>query len=63
MPYPEYSHPYGLFAAFLGDVLFLCVRAATLPVDEKDEQAGQIIMKNMAGPLPIYLKGEFAEEA
>jgi hypothetical protein len=52
-----------LFAAFLGDVLFLCVRAATLPVDEKDEQAGQIIMKNMAGPLPIYLKGEFAEEA
>lgn len=33
-----------------------------LPADEKDEQAVQIIMKNIARLLPPYLKGEFVEE-
>lgn len=33
-----------------------------LPADEKDEQAGLIIMKHIARLLPLYLRGEFVEE-
>ncbi len=33
-----------------------------LSADEKDEQAAQIIMKNIARLLPPHLKGEFVEE-
>ncbi len=33
-----------------------------LPADERDEQAVQIIMKNIAWRLPLHLRGEFVEE-
>jgi hypothetical protein len=36
--------------------------ARELSADERDEQAVQIIMKNIARLLPLHLRGEFAEE-
>jgi 1-acyl-sn-glycerol-3-phosphate acyltransferase len=38
----------------------VCVRCQCLSADQKDEQAMQIIMRNIACQLPTHLRGEFA---
>ena len=51
----------GFFHLHFGRPYMLSV-GRELPADEKDQQAAQIIMKNIARLLPVYLKGEFVEE-
>ena len=51
----------GIFYLHFGEPYELNIRRE-LSVDEKDEQAAQIIMKNIARLLPLYLKGKFVEE-
>ena len=51
----------GFFYLHFGKPYELNIRRE-LSVDEKDEQAAQIIMKNIARLLPLYLKGKFVEE-
>jgi hypothetical protein len=49
----------GVFAIHFGEAYELHV-SRELSVDEKDAQAAQIIMKNIAHLLPMNLRGEFA---
>jgi hypothetical protein len=51
----------GFFHLQFGKSYELSVRRK-LPADEKDEQAAQIIMRNIARLLPLHLRGEFVEE-
>jgi hypothetical protein len=49
----------GVFHVHFGERYELDVRN-DLAVDEKDDQASQIIMENIARLLPVHLQGEFA---
>ncbi len=49
----------GCFHVHFGERYTLNV-AANLSPDEKDRQASQIIMENIARRLPVHLRGEFA---
>ena len=49
----------GVFTVHFGEVYELHV-SRDLSADEKDAQASQIIMKNIAQLLPNHLRGEFA---
>lgn len=51
----------GFFHLHFGEPYELSV-VRELPADEKDEQAAQVIMKNIARLLPLHLRGEFIEE-
>ena len=53
---PDY--PPGLFPSVARDVVLLHHR--NFHKDAKDDQASQIIMKNIARLLPVHLRGEFA---
>ncbi len=69
---PDYSYPPGLFPSIARDheaVEVLHVHFGKryelhvrndLSVEEKDDQASQIIMENIARLLPVHLRGEFA---
>ena len=49
----------GVFQIHFGGSYELNIPGYLLP-DEKDDQASQIIMENIAGLLPVHLRGEFA---
>lgn len=49
----------GIFHVHFGEAYLLTV-SQPLPSDEKDAQAIQIIMENIARLLPLHLRGEFA---
>lgn len=49
----------GVFRVCFGEAYELSVPSGLSP-DEKDAQASQIIMENIAGLLPLHLRGEFA---
>lgn len=49
----------GILHAHFGEQYHLVVPAA-MTADEKDAQASQIIMENIARLLPVHLRGEFA---
>jgi hypothetical protein len=49
----------GTFHVHFGGRYKLRVRN-NLAVDEKDDQASQVIMENIARLLPLHLRGEFA---
>jgi hypothetical protein len=49
----------GFFHIRFGESYELNVPGDLSP-DEKDEQASQIMMENIAGLLPVRLRGEFA---
>jgi hypothetical protein len=49
----------GVFTIHFGEAYELSV-PRDLSADEKDAQAAQLIMKNIAGLLPLNLRGEFA---
>jgi hypothetical protein len=49
----------GVFYIHFGESYELNVPRPLSP-DEKDDQASQIIMENIARLLPVYLRGEFA---
>jgi len=51
----------GFFHLHFGESYELSIRS-NLSADEKDNQAAQIIMKNIARLLPLHLRGEFVEE-
>ena len=49
----------GIFHIHFGSPYELCLPGA-VPAHEKDDQATQIVMKNIARLLPSHLRGEFA---
>jgi hypothetical protein len=49
----------GIFHIHFGKAYELTL-PAQLSADQKDEQAMQIVMRNIACLLPVYLRGEFA---
>jgi hypothetical protein len=49
----------GIFHIHFGSPYELCILGA-VPEHEKDDQATQIVMKNIARLLPSHLRGEFA---
>jgi hypothetical protein len=48
----------GVFTIHFGELYELMV-ARDLPANERDAQVAHIIMKNIAGLLPLHLRGEF----
>ena len=49
----------GVFQIHFGESYELNIPGYVSP-DEKDDQASQIIMENIARLLPVHLRGEFA---